>query len=357
MKAIHQRLILSTIVVGLATTCIWAGGAGRGGGGGGGGNGGGGADNYAFAYQDNWTGDLYLTTVDGSVKTKLTGSGKGTDLAPAWSPDTDRDTPGHQGWIAFFRQYDPRYIWGGIYVVPSDLSSPPVEIRSYKTFDPMPPSGESLSWTPDGQFIVYASDYDRISAVSVATGQVTLLFQDPQDPSVAGYTYDPSLSPDLDPETPGYQGYLAFSFAFDIVTAPVEVDASGKWTVEALSNLTQSSGITERHPVWSPDGATLAFYREGSNTGRALWVMDVLSGASLSVVDVYPQDLRPTWSPDGLYLGYWDAREASPGKWTTDIFYISPWDELPAINVTKTDASAASERFPDWNPAWVNNLP
>lgn len=317
----------------------------------GGGTGGGGTVNYAFAYQENSTGDLYLMTVDGSIKTKLTGSGKGTDLAPAWSPDMDKNQPGHQGWIAFFRQYDPRYIWGGIYVVPSDLSAGPVEIRSYKTLDPMPPSGESLCWTPDGRFIVYASDYDRFSAVSLATGQVTLLF------ATSAYNYDPSLSPDVDPLTPGYQGMLAFSSGLDIFTAPVTVDVSGQWTVGALTNLTQSNGIEERHPVWSPDGATLAYDREVSNSDRTLNILDVASRESFPVVSVYPQNVRATWSPDGQFLGYWDAREASPGKWTTDLFYVSPWDELPVVNVTKTDSSTASERFPDWNPAWVNSLP
>ncbi|MBL8820123.1 MAG: PD40 domain-containing protein [Planctomyces sp.] len=332
---------------------------GGGGTGGGGGSGSGGAVNYAFVYQDSGTGDLYLTTSGGAVKTKLTSSGKGTDYAPAWSPDLDLTTPGHQGYIAFFRQYDPRYVWGGIFIVPSDMSTPPVEVRSYKTSDPRPPSRDSgLSWTPDGLHIVYASDFDRVSALSVATGNVTLLFKDPQNPNVAGYTYDPSLSPDQFPEVPGYQGFLSFSFAFDIVMAPVEVDEAGVWTVGPMSNLTQSSDVSESRPVWSPDGSTLAYFRgdAGTNTGRGLNILDVATGDITSVINTYQDRVPPCWSPDGLFLGFHDAHQVS-GKWTTDVFYVSPWDLSPRINVTKTNSSSSNEVLPNWNPAWVNDIP
>jgi hypothetical protein len=332
---------------------------GAGGGGGGGGGGAGSPVNYAFVYQESGTGDLFLTTSNGAVKTKLTSSGKGADYAPTWSPDMDPSTPGHQGYIAFFRQYDPRYIWGGIFVVPSDMSAPPVEIRSYKTWSPMPPSRDcTLSWTPDGSHVVYASDFDRISAVSVATGDVTLLFKDPQDPNVAGYTYDPSLTPDLLPEEPGYQGYLAFSFAFDIVMVPVEVDALGTWTVGSLSNLTQSSDVSESKPTWSPDGNHLAYFRgdAGTTTGRGLNILDVAAGAVTPVIATYQDRVPSCWSSDGLYLGFHDAHQVA-GKWTTDVFYVSPWVPAPPVNVTKTDSSSMTEVLPHWNPAWVNDLP
>lgn len=327
----------------------------KGGGGGGSGGGGGGAANSAFVYQDSSRGHLYLCASDGSAKTQLTNSGKGLDRAPVWSPDMDPNTPGHQGWIAFFRQYDTSKIWGGIFIVPSDMSAAPVELRSYRSFDPMPPSGDNLSWTPDGEYLLYASEFDRISALSVSAGNVTLLFQDPQTPEVAGYTYDPALSPDLSPEQPGYQGMMAFSYAFDIVIAPVEISEDGDWAVGALSNLTQTSDVYERHPVWSADGAFLACYRSdfSSNTGRGLSVINVETGVSWPVTELIHQNVRPTWSPDGLYLGFYDAHQVA-GKWNTDIFYLSPWTAASRVNVTN---SSANEIVPEWNPSWINELP
>jgi hypothetical protein len=53
-------------------------------------------------------------------------------------------------------------------------------------------------------------------------------------------------------------------------------------------------------------------------------------------------DLRPTWSPDGLHLGSRDVHEVD-GKWTTEVFCVSPSDELPAVNVTKTDSRPSGD--------------
>jgi hypothetical protein len=113
--------------------------------------------------------------------------------------------------------------------------------------------------------------------------------------------------------------------------------------------------VDERHPVWSADGAYLAYYRSdfSSNTGRGLNVMELATGDFWPVCDVRQQNVRPTWSPDGGYLGFSDAHEVA-GKWNTDIFYVSPWLGSSRINVTN---SSANEILPEWNPSWINDLP
>ena len=58
---------------------------------------------------------------------------------------------------------------------------------------------------------------------------------------------------------------------------------------------------------------------------------------------MYQQNVRSTWSHVGLYLGFFDAREASPDKWTTDLIDLSPCDNLPVVNVSKTVASTVNE--------------
>jgi Tol biopolymer transport system component len=369
----RRLLILGLAVVfGLGSQALAAkGGGGKGGGGGGEGEGPTAAEtNPAIVFLDDVDGGLFLTTSDGSVRTRLTTNRTSRDLGAAWSPDFKPESPGHQGEIAFFRQPDPARIWGDIYVVPSDASGPPVRIRSFTDFSVPPPEGQSsisLSWSPDGRRIIYASE-GAVWALTVASGAVERLF------GRGGYYVDtPAFSPDLDEEAIGYQGEIAFTSAdelpggvfsgSDTFLCPVAIDGAGNLTVhsELTVNLSQSPGVIEEHPVWSADGRYLVFSRrlDGADIGadgRGISVIDVMTRVQLDVIDTYHAQIRPTWSPNGFWVGYSDARLVR-GKFTADVFFVSPWDSSPPANVTKTDSSRAVEYFPAWNPAWDPNGP
>lgn len=337
--------------------------------GGGGGGGGTPLTNPAFIFQENADGGLFLTTSDGSTTVRLTSNSRSTDDGATWSPDFEPSTPGHQGWIAFFRQHDSRYIWGDLCIVPADASGPPVVVRSFTDFDTPPPGRQAgqttLSWSPDGSRIIY-SPGGSVWAVTVATGAAEQLF------SSVWHVSNPAFSPDLDAETPGYQGAIVFEsgtvLAGDIVSSsdlfvcPVEIDETGNLTtsVELIVNLTESPDFQEEHAVWSGDGQYLAFTRRitGADIGadeRGLYALELATGAQWRVTDTYYAQTRATWSPDSLYLAFSAARQVS-GKWTADIFYVSPWDASPPVNVTRTDSSRKIEYDPAWNPAWVNDI-
>jgi WD40-like Beta Propeller Repeat len=310
---------------------------------------------------------LFLTTSDGSTTVRLTSNSRSTDDGAMWSPDFDLSKPGHQGWIAFFRQYDPRYIWGDLCIVPSDASGPPVVVRSFTDFDTPPPGRQSgqttLSWSPDGSRIIY-SPGGSVWAVTVASGAAEELF------SSEWHVSNPVFSPDLNAETAGYQGEIAFGSGevladgtvstSDVFVCPVEIGETGEISVSvgSIVNLTQSPGFWDEHPVWSGDGQYLAFSRHIPGTDdRGLYALELATGSQWRVTDTYYAQTRATWSPDSLYIAFSAAREVGNGKWTADIFYVSPWFPSDPVNVTRTDSSRKIEYDAAWNPAWVNDIP
>ncbi len=136
---------------------------------------------------------------------------------------------------------------------------------------------------------------------------------------------------------------IVFDYRGEIVTAPVE---NGD-----VENLTQSPGVHESYPVWSPDGKTVAYFSDASgehalhlrsaatnevreipldgtgfyahphwspgsghlafvDNGRNLYVLDVSSGEVSQVAqdeNYFPgayRDLFGSWGPAGRYLAY-----------------------------------------------------
>jgi tricorn protease len=87
----------------------------------------------------------------------------------------------------------------------------------------------------------------------------------------------------------------------EIFTIPAE---KGDW-----KNLTRTSGVAERHPTWSPDGKTIAYFSDAS--GEYKLVLAPSDGvASPRVIDwpdaTFPY--TPAWSPDSRKLTWHDAK-------------------------------------------------
>jgi tricorn protease len=74
-------------------------------------------------------------------------------------------------------------------------------------------------------------------------------------------------------------------------------------------NLTQSQGVRERNPVWSPDGRSIAYLSD--RTGEyELYVIPQDGGAERQVtrgLDAWT--LQPLWSPDSRKLAFGDKRQ------------------------------------------------
>src|SRR5207249_1402332 len=98
-------------------------------------------------------------------------------------------------------------------------------------------------------------------------------------------------------------------------------------------DLTNTDGIAEAHPVWSPDGTQMAF--DDGAGGISVMPVDGSSGP----VQLTTDGQNPAWSPDGSMLAFDSHR-----------------DGLPQIYTMAADGSnqtrLLNEPYDDTDPAW-----
>lgn len=125
-----------------------------------------------------------------------------------------------------------------------------------------------------------------------------------------------------------------FQHRGDIFTVPVE---QGSWR-----NLTQSPGVADRHPVWSPDGEQIAWFNDES--GEYGLVIADQDGGNTRRIEISEPSFYfvPTWSPDGSKLAFTDTH------YRVLVMDVASGD----IEHVDTDRYAHPERTmnPEWSP-------
>lgn len=123
-----------------------------------------------------------------------------------------------------------------------------------------------------------------------------------------------------------------FEHRGDLFTVPVE---NGSWR-----NITGTSGVADRHAVWSPDGERIAWFNdEGGEYG--LVIADQLGNDRRRIALPDPTFyFVPTWSPDGARLAF------------TDTDYRVLVVDLATENLTHVDTDRYAHPQRTMNPVW-----
>jgi dipeptidyl aminopeptidase/acylaminoacyl peptidase len=273
---------------------------------------------YSSNQDDDTNTEIYTMNPDGSGQTRLTIT-PGSDDWPSWSPDGTR--------IAFVSQRDGN---AEIYVMGADGSNP-------KRLTTDPESDFAPTWSPDGARIAFFTFRNS------GTVAIYLMNADGSNQHYLTTGEDPDWSPD------GTK--LAF-WDLDLSTPPappnaevfvINADGSGR------TNRSNSPGVTDLYPAWSPDGGSLVFVRSLlTSTDTNVWRMASNGFLQTQLTSVPPgaADLAPTWSPDGSKIAFW---RYPPSSSYGDIWVMDA-DGNNEVNRTTTLAA-------EYAPSWQRLLP
>lgn len=145
----------------------------------------------------------------------------------------------------------------------------------------------SHSWSPDGQYIVYSSERNRVWGIYL---QDLINYKEYMLSSVNGLNIVGGISPD------GRR--IAFSSSRDGNPEIYTMNMYGS----DLKKLTRSTGI-DVSPSFSPDGSQIVFVSDRGGTPQ-LYIMNT-DGTGLSRLTFEGSyNTSPTWSPNGKWIAY-----------------------------------------------------
>ncbi len=160
----------------------------------------------------------------------------------------------------------------------------------------------------------------------------------------------PNLAPHLAvlPPTDIHNAALSPSGARALFEAHGEI-----FTVPAekgdIRNLTQTPGVAERDPSWSPDGKTIAYFSDASGEYQ-LYLHDQSGFKPPTIIDLGPNPsffYSPTWSLDSKHIAYTDKHER--------LLYVDVPTGKPVLVDTGTYGGFGPNFSPVWSPdsKWI----
>jgi Tol biopolymer transport system component len=243
---------------------------------------------------------------------RITDTGE-VDLCPRFSPDGGR--------IAFF-SWDG-HDRSGLYVMDVDplveaLDDPPGKPpASWRPDSIIKTTGQgSLSWTPDGDGLVYARSevwknwyaFHDIYHVDLGDGSILRLTE-------GGRARQPDVSPDG--ELVAYTINGAGESTLAVARAEPEPEP---FIVERAGQFSQVYS-----PRFSPDGRRIAYSLWTEGGRRSIHVLDVETGESRQVTSDGSLSTGPAWDPAGRYLYYCSDMTGISNVYALDLEDGSLW--------------------------------
>ena len=168
----------------------------------------------------------------------------------------------------------------------------------------------------------------------------------------------PTVSPDLDPATEGYQGMVAFSAPDgsqvgrqgqdDIYLAPLTIDVDGRVLAIDPADVVNLTDAPYSHQVphsWSPDGSRLLYLdtNDPLDDEDSLVAEDLETGAviELARVPINNNFGDATWTTDGNSVVF---------ELYGELMIVPSEGSTVPVNYSQTRND--SERQPAWNPNW-----
>ena len=218
------------------------------------------------------------------------GTGRETPLAggqpaasPRWSPDGKS--------VLYFGRAGERF---GLMVAATGGSAPVFLAPIEGTNHPLPSSGESVTWSPDGKQIAFVSATPGPEEASASGDPVV----------ITRYLYKPTAS----------EGLTRFNDNRRLHIFVVEVDS------KKVRQLTD--GPFYEHSIdWSPDGREISFVSNREPDERFfnydVFAVRVEDGAIRRITETESVEYQPSWSPDGKTIAYLGTRRGLTSSETT----------------------------------------
>lgn len=244
-------------------------------------------------YQGGRASDLWIYNLKNNTSEQITDF-KGTDQHPAWSGEE----------IFFASDRDLKLnIWK--YNVKTKQTS---QVTTHKEFDVMWPSGG------DGWMVYENGGYlYKLNMASGASEKLTVNIHF-DNPNLLPYWKN--VKDDIHSFSVSPTGKRAlFDARGDIFSVPAENGI--------IENLTQSQGIREIFPAWSPDGKYISYISDATGEYE-IYLLENKKGATPRQITFNSTawKYQPLWSPDSRYLLYSDRTlklrllEVATGKMT-----------------------------------------